>query len=544
MKRMKKILAMLLALTMVLGMSLTSMAASVTDATEGLEIPVNGAGDAAVYKHAQLIEVDTTTETGWKFSSDKIAEKFITAFDADSTDDEEPTAQEVIWQLIKKQAGNKEIPGMPEDTEAAAAGDIAEALRNIKNADPTILALIDGKKVYAPGVYYIDAEEEGYVYNPMTAYVSFYTYEGDNAPSGLESEGTDAKKVDNQLEKTNNNGDAVTEIGKEVTYTITTTVPYITADNNSNFTITDTISGAEYKLSGTEMVVSVKIGSGEAFNKNATLTTEKDSFTLDLTTEAKTEGNAGKTLVITYTATVTDTVVHNSVTSTDGEHNASTNNYLFTGTVKLTKIDADNETKKLEDAEFVVRKSIVTGEGESATTTYTYAVCTAGTDATGKITYKVSDWITEDEYEADKVKAEREYATNIATDANGEVSVAGLDNSEIYEFIEVIAPTGYSVNEAPAPIEWKNATTETRYVVKKTDGTVEDRITAAVKDNGEEGVYSYTKTIVTGVAKMSDTKLNALPSTGGIGTTIFTVAGCGIMIAAAFFFFASRKKES
>ena len=41
-----------------------------------------------------------------------------------------------------------------------------------------------------------------------------------------------------------------------------------------------------------------------------------------------------------------------------------------------------------------------------------------------------------------------------------------------------------------------------------------------------------------------NTKLIALPSTGGIGTTIFTVAGCGIMIAAAFFFFASRKKEN
>ena len=543
MKKMKKILAMLLALTMVLGMSLTSMAEAVTDATTGLEIPVTGAGDAAAYKHAQLIEVDTTTETGWKFSSDAIAEKFINAFDAVSTDDEEPTAQAVIWQLIKKQAGNEVIPGMPVDTTAAADGDIAEALRNIKNASPAIITLVNGKKVYAPGVYFIDVEESGYAYNPMTAYVSFYSYEGKNAPSGLSSAGTVAKRVDIQPEKTNNNGDAVTEIGKEVTYTITTTVPYITADNNSNFTITDTISGAEYKLSGAEMVVSVKIGSGNAFNKNATLTPEKDSFTLDLTTEAKTEGNAGKALVITYTAIVTDTVVHNSVTSTDGEHNASTNNYLFTGTVKLTKIDADNETKKLEGAEFVVRKSIVTGEGEAATTTYTYAVCTTVTDATGKITYEVSDWITEDEYEADKVKVEREYATNIATDAKGEVSVAGLDNSEIYEFIEVIAPTGYSVNETPSPITWTTSN-ETRYVVKKADGKVEDRTTVADKANGEEKVYNYTKTIATGTAEMSDTKLNALPSTGGIGTTIFTVAGCGIMIAAAFFFFASRKKES
>ena len=44
--------------------------------------------------------------------------------------------------------------------------------------------------------------------------------------------------------------------------------------------------------------------------------------------------------------------------------------------------------------------------------------------------------------------------------------------------------------------------------------------------------------------KVMNIQLIALPSTGGIGTTIFTVAGCGIMIAAAFFFFAGRKKEN
>ena len=40
-----------------------------------------------------------------------------------------------------------------------------------------------------------------------------------------------------------------------------------------------------------------------------------------------------------------------------------------------------------------------------------------------------------------------------------------------------------------------------------------------------------------------NTKLSSLPSTGGIGTTIFTIAGCVIMIAAAGLFFASRKKS-
>lgn len=45
------------------------------------------------------------------------------------------------------------------------------------------------------------------------------------------------------------------------------------------------------------------------------------------------------------------------------------------------------------------------------------------------------------------------------------------------------------------------------------------------------------------VADIPNTKLAALPSTGGIGTTIFTIGGCVIMIAAAALFFATRRKN-
>ena len=43
---------------------------------------------------------------------------------------------------------------------------------------------------------------------------------------------------------------------------------------------------------------------------------------------------------------------------------------------------------------------------------------------------------------------------------------------------------------------------------------------------------------------VSDTQLHALPHTGGIGTTIFTIAGCLIMVTAAGLFFASRKRTN
>ena len=96
------------------------------------------------------------------------------------------------------------------------------------------------------------------------------------------------------------------------------------------------------------------------------------------------------------------------------------------------------------------------------------------------------------------------------TDTNGEAVVRGLDDSYTYSFKEIKAPEGYSVNTTDSVATWgANQTANAR----------------------------------TGEASMTDTQLSALPGTGGIGTTIFTIGGCLIMIIAAALFFASRKKQ-
>ena len=48
----------------------------------------------------------------------------------------------------------------------------------------------------------------------------------------------------------------------------------------------------------------------------------------------------------------------------------------------------------------------------------------------------------------------------------------------------------------------------------------------------------------TGTGFMIDDTLSALPSTGGIGTTIFTIGGCAIMIIAAGLYFSLRRKTA
>ena len=69
------------------------------------------------------------------------------------------------------------------------------------------------------------------------------------------------------------------------------------------------------------------------------------------------------------------------------------------------------------------------------------------------------------------------------------------------------------------------------------------QLKGAKKDsiNSTEKIYIYTDFDDISV---EDTKVSSLPETGGMGTTLFTIAGCVIMISAAGLFFATRKKAN
>ena len=76
-------------------------------------------------------------------------------------------------------------------------------------------------------------------------------------------------------------------------------------------------------------------------------------------------------------------------------------------------------------------------------------------------------------------------------------------------FEETKAPEGYSINV--------------------------DGASATIKESKDKNVTVPTS--------LKDTKLSALPSTGGIGTTIFTIGGCVVMIAAAGFILRNSQKN-
>ncbi len=491
MKKFKKIFAVLMTLAMVLGMSMTTFAANSVD------IPVKDAAEGTSFKHLQLIAPDTSAATGWKFTTPEIAANFKTALGV--SDD-----QTAIWMLVKKtDATNTNIPATI--TEAASDDQVKNAITAVANAG---YALVEGKTVSDAGVYYIRADKAGYAYNPMAAYVSFGYTNGE--VSSLTTEGVTVKGSEISTTKTSDEANKVTEIGRRETYYVSSTIPFVPlGDDVRSYAVKDTITGAEYVVDNDNKVTlnvyygktvdEVKAG---GLTPNATFTAEvtdttKDSkdaqtFTADLSSVLAANTYANSPIVITYQAIVTDVVVGNDVSigkadndgNVDGSFGSNTEN-LYTAKITINKIDEKNPETKLAGAGFIISKTV---DGNVQYATF---------DDNNKL----SGWVTEESRAIEVFTAGED----------GTLTVSGLDEGT-YHITEKTAPDGYSIRDGIED------------VVLTVDGTATAEISA-------------TKTV-------EDTTLASLPGTGGIGTTIFTIGGCAIMIIAAALFFASRRKAA
>lgn len=367
--------------------------------------------------------------------------------------------------------------------------------------------------VTSAGIYAIKAtttDTANYVYSPMAAYVEFDSYDQDTGiPADLKDVIVNAKRTTIKIVKSNNNDNGVVEIDSIVTYTVKTNVPYIADDvANVTYTITDTIEGAEYETNDNgEVALTVKIGTGNTETKTVpvnTLTDGKKTFTLDLSTIAADRTNANKDVVITYQAKVTSEIVNNEVVPGDGSHDFTpATDILYTGKVTLTKTGEGKE--KLANAKFVLYRTEKVETENETKFVKKYALVSKDATKTDKNEYVVTGWTNNEE----TAKAE---GNLIVTDTNGKAVVRGLDSTYTdYNFKEVVAPNGYSINSDDPLVRW---------------------------DANKEAEET------TGTASMTDTKLSALPSTGGMGTYLFTVVGVVLMACAAGAFMVSRKKEN
>lgn len=278
------------------------------------------------------------------------------------------------------------------------------------------------------------------------------------------------------------------DVGQTVTFTITGEVPEHTAFTTYTYEITDTMSkGLTFKKD----TLKVKIGSQDVNAGADTYTladpADSDSFTFKLTIKVK-NYTVGDNIVVTYDATVNDQAIaeisknnavlkysNNPNTDELGESVPQVET-VYTSKIVINKFETGNENKKLPGAKFVLYKE-ETIEGNKTIKYYQW-------DATNK---KV-EWVNK---QVD--------ATEVTTGEHGEASFEGLADGT-YQLVETKAPAGYNQLTGPQEVKVAGSTTDTM------------KLTATANVSNQAGTL--------------------LPSTGGMGTTVFYVLGFVLVVGA------------
>ena len=132
----------------------------------------------------------------------------------------------------------------------------------------------------------------------------------------------------------------------------------------------------------------------------------------------------------------------------------------------------------------------------------------------------------------------------VTSDEDGALKMQGLEGNKTYYLKEIQAPTGYSLSDKIYSIAINmNCDTDGQLI----DYTITIKDVTASGDGNVNRIYYDNESEKWDISKnptdIPNTTIAELPSTGGIGTTIFTIGGCAIMIAAAGLYFASRRRQ-
>lgn len=318
--------------------------------------------------------------------------------------------------------------------------------------------------------------------------------------------------VDKKVQVNGTGKDATdAKIGDTLTFTLTSTIPDMSAYNTYTFNFKDTLSkGLTFG-----QVTSVKVGDTTLTkDTDYTVTTAPADSGKTLLTVAmkdfktKQQANAGKKITVTYAATLNkDAVVggagnvnsatiqysNNPSTNGTGESEPSKVRVFTYGfTVdKYTGKNYDDTATRLAGAEFTLAH-----KGGTA-----ISFVKVADSATQNAVYRVA--------KADEAGA----TTTITTPANGKVDFRGLENGE-YTLTETKAPAGY--NKLASAIGVK--------VNGQNNGTDTTNATVTITYNNDNG-NDYNQTASNGVIPVQNKSGAILPGTGGMGTIAFTVIG-------------------
>lgn len=454
--------------------------------SEGINLP------GAEFKIYKVATVDTATATQVSYSVDKSFEGQITNEELQKLGTLTPSALEKSAQKLAKYVSDNKI----EESGKYTSGQ-ADKFKVTKEQFGIYLVV----ETTAPNGYNLGAPF--FVDLPRTS---------DDGSTWVYDVVTTPKNGSNTLVKKimiNGEEKDATSVkrGDSVNYKVTGTLPYLTeeelAKDGIKLTIEDTLSnGLVFNTDDTaKNNLVLNINSNKVDLEKHTVNYTENSFTITITDKDYIKENNGKAIELTYTATASDSLSYEkaglnktTIKVNDEEKSESNQPEVYTYGIKVVKKLGD-ALAEANDVEF----GLYTDEEGNK------PVMKDGKTLTGK------------------------------TNDKGEILFDGLtaedaENGTTYYLKELNTKTGYTLLSKTI-------------AVKLTPVLENGQPTGSVKCT-IDGKESEASTVRLATANVVNNKGFNLPSTGGMGTYLFTIAGLVIMAGAAFLLIASKRRRA
>lgn len=487
MKHARKLASLLLALVMVFALATTAFAQDVTGPGGEGSITISNAAKGETYTIYKLFDATVSADNTSIAYTGEIPTSLSAYFTAD--------ANHYISATPKAKDGDNMSEGLKTALKTWTA-----------TATATSSAVSDGSALNFKGLEY--------------GYYVVTTTQGDQVIS-VDSTKPDVTIVDKNsstpkdLSKTASSKDV--SIGDTVTYTVSfKTSNYYGAGTEAkeivSYTIEDTLPEFLSNVTVTSIIVD-NDGDKTTTNDQKTVTAPftNKKIVIDWYDEdtSKFLYNNGATVTITYTAVVTDKA------AIDG--NGNTNKVTVTWTTK------DGEPP-------------VPGKLEQEETIYTYAIALKKVSDNGRNLpgavfqfqfYVESTPDTDGAYIYAGTTAGTGLTNQITTPDSGVIVVKGVKSGS-YEITEVTAPAGYNKLTAPVTVEAvKTGNTSTHTTVYLDEnGKITNETTNVTEVKVDIDAIAAKPVVVVNKAGTE------LPSTGGMGTTVFYVLGTVLVLGA------------
>lgn len=476
MKHMKKIASLLLALVMVLSLATTAFA---TGTTETGSITINDAVVGQTYTIYQILDLESynASANAYAYKATTAWNTFINSDAIKGTYVEVDVQGYVTWKTGADAAAfAKAAQKYAKDNSIANQGSVTATTTTVSFTNLDL------------GYYLVDSTL-GTLCSLNTTKPDVVMEEKNEVPTNVktveeDSTGNYGAKNDADIGQTVNFKSTITAQAGAENYVFHDTMSAgLTFDSNSVKVYLNPTVDAKGAVTGTPIDVA-----------NYTLTapaSDGDTFDVAFTQTFCDTLKANDKIVITYSATLNEKAV------IAGEGNPNTSKVSY-GDSSNTKYTPDSQTKTYTwDVD--VFKYTMNGETETALAGAKFTL-SKNADGSNPIAL-VSEG--NNVYRVAKT-GETGTVTEITTDTTGKFTIKGLD-ADTYYLTETAAPAGYNKLAGPVTI-----------VI------------------GENGVVNATTEAPQGVdeVKVLNQSGTELPSTGGMGTTIFYVVGSILVLAA------------